>query len=156
MNLNLTMFGQAIAFGIFVWFTWKFVWPPLLKAIEDRQKQIADGLAAAEKGKLELAQADRKSGEVLGDARARAAEIIANAERRAAQMVEEAKGSAKTEGDRIIAGAKAEVLQEVSRAKESLREQVAALAVTGAEKILRREVDNKAHVDLLEQLKREL
>lgn len=155
MNINLTMLGQAIAFGIFVWFTWRFVWPPLMRAIDTRQRTIADGLAAAEKGKQELAQADKKSNELVQEARTRAAEIIAQAERRAAQIVEEAKGSAKNEGDRIIAGAKAEIDQEVSRAKETLREQVAALAVAGAEKILRREVDSKAHVDLLAQLKQE-
>jgi len=156
MNLNLTMIGQVIAFAIFIWFTAKFVWPPLLRAIEDRQRTIADGLAAAERGKQELAQADRKSSEVLQGAHQRAADIIAQAEKRAAQMVEEAKSAAKTEGERIVAGAKAEVEQEVSRAKEMLREQVAALAVTGAEKILRREVDSKAHADLLAQLRLEL
>jgi F-type H+-transporting ATPase subunit b len=155
MNLNLTMLGQMIAFAIFVWFSWKFVWPPLMKAIEDRQKSVADGLAAAEKGKQELAIADRKSNEALAEARSRAGEILAQAERRAAQIVEEAKSAAKVEGDRIIAGAKAETQQETSRAKEQLRDQVAALAVAGAEKILRREVDAKAHADLLDQLKRE-
>ena len=156
MDINLTIFGQAIAFAIFVWFTAKFVWPPLLKAIEDRQKAIADGLAAAEKGKLELAQADKKTTEVLGEARGRAGEIISTAEKRVVQMIEEAKAAAKSEGDRIVAGAKAEVEQEVFRAKESLRAQVASLAVSGAEKILRREVNAQAHDDLLTQLKQEL
>lgn len=156
MDINLTIIGQAIAFAIFVWFTVKFVWPPLLKAIEDRQKAIADGLAAAEKGKLELAQADKKTTEVLGEARGRAGEIISTAEKRAAQMIEEAKATAKTEGERIVAGAKAEVEQEVFRAKESLRSQVASLAVSGAEKILRREVNAQAHAELLTQLKQEL
>ncbi len=156
MDINLTMIGQAIAFAIFVWFTAKFVWPPLLRAIEDRQKAIADGLAAAEKGKLELAQADKKTTEVLGEARGRANEIISSAEKRAAQMVEEAKVAAKSEGDRIVAGAKSEVEQEVFRAKATLREQVASLAVAGAEKILRREVNSQAHADLLTQLKQEL
>jgi F-type H+-transporting ATPase subunit b len=156
MDINLTIFGQAIAFAIFVWFTAKFVWPPLLKAIEDRQKAIADGLAAAEKGKLELANADKKTTEVLGEARGRAGEIISGAEKRAAQMIEEAKAAAKSEGDRIVAGAKAEVEQEVFRAKESLRAQVASLAVSGAEKILRREVNAQAHADLLIQLRQEL
>lgn len=156
MDINLTIIGQAIAFGIFVWFTVKFVWPPLLKAIEDRQKAIADGLAAAEKGKFELAQADKKTTEVLGEARGRAGEIISTAEKRSAQMIEEAKAAAKSEGDRIVAGAKAEVEQEVFRAKESLRAQVALLAVSGAEKILRREVNAQAHADLLTQLKQEL
>ncbi len=156
MDINLTIFGQAIAFAIFVWFTAKFVWPPLLKAIEDRQKAIADGLAAAEKGKLELAQADKKTTEVLGEARGRAGEIISTAEKRVVQMIEQAKAAAKSEGDRIVAGAKAEVEQEVFRAKESLRAQVASLAVSGAEKILRREVNAQAHDDLLTQLKQEL
>ena len=156
MDINLTMIGQAIAFAIFVWFTVKFVWPPLMTAIEDRQKAIADGLAAAEKGKLELAQADKKTTEVLGEARGRANEIISSAEKRAAQMIEEAKVAAKSEGDRIVSGAKSEVDQEVFRAKATLREQVAALAVAGAEKILRREVNSQAHADLLTQLKKEL
>ena len=156
MDINLTIFGQAIAFAIFVWFTAKFVWPPLLKAIEDRQKAIADGLAAAEKGKLELAQADKKTTQVLGEARGRAGDIISTAEKRVVQMIEEAKAAAKSEGDRIVAGAKAEVEQEVFRAKESLRAQVASLAVSGAEKILRREVNAQAHDDLLTQLKQEL
>ena len=156
MDINLTMIGQAIAFAIFVWFTVKFVWPPLMTAIENRQNAIADGLAAAEKGKLELAQADKKTTEVLGEARGRANEIVSSAEKRAAQMVEEAKVAAKAEGDRIVAGAKSEVEQEVFRAKATLREQVAALAVAGAEKILRREVNSQAHADLLTQLKQEL
>ena len=156
MDINLTMIGQAIAFAIFVWFTVKFVWPPLMTAIEVRQKAIADGLAAAEKGKLELAQADKKTTEVLGEARGRANEIVSSAEKRAAQMIEEAKVAAKSEGDRIVAGAKSEVEQEVFRAKATLREQVAALAVAGAEKILRREVNSQAHADLLTQLKQEL
>ena len=156
MDINLTMIGQAIAFAIFVWFTVKFVWPPLMSAIENRQKAIADGLAAAEKGKLELAQADKKTTEVLGEARGRANEIVSSAEKRAAQMIEEAKVAAKSEGDRIVAGAKSEVEQEVFRAKATLREQVAALAVAGAEKILRREVNSQAHADLLTQLKQEL
>jgi F-type H+-transporting ATPase subunit b len=156
MDINLTMFGQAIAFAIFVWFTAKFVWPPLMTAIENRQKAIADGLAAAEKGKLELANADKKTVEVLGEARGRANDIISSAEKRASQMIEEAKVAARSEGDRIVAGAKAEVEQEVFRAKESLRDQIAKLAVSGAEKILRREVNAQAHADLLTQLKQEL
>ena len=156
MDINLTIIGQAIAFAIFVWFTAKFVWPPLMTAIETRQKAIADGLAAAEKGKLELAQADKKTTEVLGEARGRANEIISSAEKRVAQMIDEAKVAARNEGERIVAGAKAEVDQEVFRAKETLREQVAALAVSGAEKILRREVNAQAHADLLTQLKQEL
>jgi F-type H+-transporting ATPase subunit b len=156
MNLNLTLVAQAITFAIFIWFTTKFIWPYLMRAIEARQKQIADGLAAAERGRVELAEASKKSEAALADARARAQEIIAAAEKRAAQMVDEAKTTAKAEGDRLVAGAKAEITQEVARAKESLREQVAALAVAGAEKILRREVDPKAHAQMLAGLKSEL
>ena len=156
MNINLTLIAQAITFAIFIWFTAKFVWPPLQRAMEARQKTIAEGLAAAERGRLDLEAAAKRSGEMMAEAKQQVQEIIAQAERRAAQIVEEAKGAAKTEGDRIIAGAKAEIEQEFSRAKESLREQVAALAIAGAEKILRREVDAKAHADMLAQLKREL
>lgn len=156
MDINLTIIGQAIAFAIFVWFTAKFVWPPLMTAIETRQKAIADGLAAAEKGKLELANADKKTVEVLGEARGRANDIISAAEKRRAQMIEEAEVAAKSKADKIVGDAKAEVEQEVFRAKESLRDQVAKLAVSGAEKILRREVNAQAHADLLTQLKQEL
>ena len=145
MNINLTLIAQAISFAVFILFTVKFVWPPLMKAIEERQKQIADGLAS---GKL--------ASEELGKARGRAAEIIAQAEKRGLQMIEEAKNSAKVEGERLIAGAKSEIQQEVSSAKEALREQVAILVVSGAEKILQREVNAQAHAELLNQLKREL
>jgi len=156
MNLNFTMIAQGVAFFAFIWFTMKFVWPPLLRAIETRQQQIADGLAAGERGKQDLANAAKRAEEELNAARSRAAEIIAQAEKRHTQIVEEAKGSAKAEGDRLLAAAKAEVEQEVTRAKESLREQVASLAVAGAEKILRREVDANAHAQILTQLKQEL
>ena len=156
MNINLTLISQAIAFAIFIWFTVKFVWPPLIQAIEKRQKDIADGLAAAERGKHELDLAGKRSAEVLREAKQKASELIAQAEKRASQVVEDAKGAAKVEGDRILTAAKAEIEQEVFRARESLRSQVAALAVSGAEKILRREVDAKAHAELLETLKAEL
>jgi F-type H+-transporting ATPase subunit b len=156
VNINATLIGHAIWFAIFIWLTMKYIWPPLQKAMHDRQKQIADGLAAAERGKQELANSSKKADEAVAAARVRATEILAGAEKRAAEIVDEAKGQAKAEGDRIITAAKAEVEQEVSRAKESLRDQVAALAVAGAEKILRREVDAKAHAELLGQLKREL
>ena len=156
MNINLTLLMQAVAFFLFIWFSAKFVWPPLMKAIEARQKLIADGLAAGERGKQDLAAAERKSTEAIAEARSRAQEIIAQSEKRAAEIVEAAKQAAKTEGDRLVAGAKAEIAQEVSRAKEGLREQVAALVVSGAEKILQREVDAKAHAALLTQLKQQL
>jgi len=156
MNINLTLIAQAIAFGIFVWFTARFVWPPLLRAIETRQKQIADGLAAAERGRQDLELASKRAEEVVREARQRGQDILTQADKRAAELVEEARNQAKAEGDRIIAGAKAEIDQEVFRAKESLRSQVALLAVQGAEKILRREVDAKAHADLLTAVAAEL
>ncbi len=156
MNINLTLFAQAATFAVFIWFTVKFVWPPLLRAIETRQKTIADGLAAAEQGRKSLEVSSKQAGEVIQEARARAAEIVAQAEKRDAQMVGEAKTAAKAEGDREKAAAKADIQQEVSRARAQLREQVAALAVAGAEKILRREVDARAHADLLDGIKKQL
>lgn len=156
MNLNFTMVAQGLAFFAFIWFTVKFIWPPLLRAIETRQKQIADGLAAAERGKQDLELASKRAAEELQRARTQASEIISQAEKRGAGVVEEARVTAKTEADRIVAAAKAEIEQEVFRAKESLRAQVSALAVTGAEKILRREVDAKAHAQLLSGLEAEL
>jgi len=156
MNINFTLFAQAIVFTAFIWFTIKFVWPPLLRAMEARQKTIADGLAAAEQGKKSLELSSKQAGQAIQEARARAAEIIAQAEKRDAQMVEAAKAAAKAEGDREKAAAKADIQQEAQRAREQLREQVAALAVAGAEKILRREVDAKTHADLLDGIKKQL
>ena len=156
MNINFTLFAQAIVFTAFIWFTIKFVWPPLLRAMEARQKSIADGLAAAEQGRKSLEVSSKQSEQAIQEARMRAAEIIAQAEKRDAQMIGEAKIAAKAEGDREKAAAKADIQQEASRAREQLREQVAALAVAGAEKILRREVDAKAHADLLDGIKKQL
>ncbi len=156
MNINLTLIGQSITFAIFVWFCMKYVWPPIVNALEARRKQIADGLAAADRGKHELELAARKSTEALYEAKLKAVDIIAQAEKRAAQVIDEAKNDAKIEGDRLIAAAKAEIDQEIHRARESLREQVAQLVMVGAEKVLRREIDAKAHSDLLEAIKNEL
>ena len=156
MSFNLTLIAQAVAFALFIWFTVRFVWPPLLRVIEARQKTIADGLAAADQGRKSLETATRQAGDAIKAARERAAEIVAQADKRAAQMVEEAKIAAKDEGTREKTAAKAEIEQEVSRAREQLREQVATLAVAGAEKILRREVDAKAHAELLDGIKRQL
>jgi len=156
MNINFSLIAQAVAFALFIWFTVKFVWPPLLAAIEARQKQIADGLAAGEQGRKSLETSTRQAEEAIKEARARAADIVSQAEKRAAQLVEEAKGAAKDEGAREKAAAKAEIGQEVQRAREALREQVAALAVAGAEKILRREVDARSHAELLDGIKRQL
>jgi F-type H+-transporting ATPase subunit b len=156
MNLNLTLVAQAITFTAFIWFTVKFVWPHMLRAIESRQKTIADGLAAAEQGRRSLEQSTRQAEDAVNQARSRAAEILAQAEKRAAQLVDEARSAAKEEGNREKTAAKAEIAQEVTRAREQLRNQVASLAVAGAEKILRREVDARAHADLLESIKRQL
>lgn len=156
MNINFTLIAQAIAFAVLIWFTVKFVWPPLLKAIETRQKEIADGLAAAADGRNALEAAAKKSEVTLTEAKQKASEIIAQAEKRGTLIIEEAKANAKVEGERIIAGAKAEIDQEVNRAKESLRAQVSTLAIAGAEKILRKEIDAKAHSELLAKLAAEL
>ncbi len=156
MNLNATLIAQTIVFFVLAWFTMKLVWPPIMKALDERASKIADGLAAAEKGKQNLASAESRAGDIEREARARAQEVIAGAEKRAAAIVEEAKLAAKTEGDRIIAGARSEVQQEASQLRDALRQQVAALAVAGAEKILRREVDTKVHESMLSDLAREL
>jgi F-type H+-transporting ATPase subunit b len=156
MNINLTLLAQAMSFAILIWFTVKFVWPPLLNAVETRQKQIADGLAAGERGRHELELAAKRASQEVHGAKEKASEIIAQAEKRASEIIEEAKNNAKAEGDRIVAGAKAEIEQEVNRAKEGLRQQVAGLAVAGAEKILRREIDAKAHAEMLGAIAQEL
>jgi len=156
VNVTATLFGQMITFAVLVWFIHRFLWGPLTRMLAERNKRIADGLAAAERGKRELEMAGKRSAETLRDTKQQAADIIAQAEKRALQVIEEAKHAAKAEGDRVTAGAKAEIAQEVSRAKEALRSQVSALAVTGAEKILRREVDAKAHADLLKTIQTEL
>jgi len=156
MNLNLTLVAQAITFTVFIWVTVKFIWPHMLRAIETRQKTIADGLAAAEEGKRSLEASNKRADEEIRKARERATEVLTQAEKRAAQMIEEAKSAAKEEGSREKAAAKAEIAQELTRAREQLRDQVASLAVAGAEKILRREVDAKAHGDLLDSIKKQL
>jgi F-type H+-transporting ATPase subunit b len=156
MNLNVTMIAQAVTFFVFIWFCKTLIWPYLIRAIETRQKEIADGLAAAEEGKQSLARSAKQADEAITQARGRATEILAQAEKRASQMIEEAKSTAKVEGERMITGAKAEIEQEVSRAKETLRTQVAALAVAGAEQILKREVDAKAHADMLASVQSQL
>ena len=156
MNINFTLIAQAIAFAVLIWFTVKFVWPPLLSAIETRQKEIADGLAAASEGRNALEVAAKKSEITLNEAKQKASEIIGQAEKRGSQIVEDAKGVAKAEGDRIIAGAKAEIEQEINRAKEGLRQQVSTLAIAGAEKILRKEIDAKAHAEILTAIANEL
>lgn len=156
MEFNVTLLGQAITFAILVWFTMKFVWPPLTNMMDERAKRIADGLAAAERGKQDLEAAEKRVADELRKAKDQSTEIVLAAEKRANQIVEEAKDVARTEGARLVADAKAEIGQEVLRAKEALRAQVADLAVVGAEKILRREIDAAKHADLLASIKAEL
>jgi F-type H+-transporting ATPase subunit b len=156
VSINATLIAQLIVFLILVWFTMKFVWPPITKALDERAQKIADGLSAADKAKADLAQANKRVEEQLSAARNDAAQRLADAERLAQQMVEEAKGRATEEGAKIIAAAKAEAEQEAVKAREVLREQVAALAVKGAEQILRKEVNPSVHAELLGRLKTEL
>ncbi|CAH1076267.1 F0F1 ATP synthase subunit B [Candidatus Nitrotoga sp. 1052] len=156
MNINATLIGQTIMFALFVWFCMKFVWPPIMAALDARNKRIADGLAAAERGKNDLALAAKRSAELLREAKEKVAEIIALGDKRASEIVEEAKAQAKIEGERIVTAAKAEIEQEVFRAREHLRTQVSAVALAGAGKILGREIDAKAHNDLLDKLVAEI
>jgi F-type H+-transporting ATPase subunit b len=156
VNINATLFLQAIVFAILVWFTMKFVWPPITKALDERAQKIADGLAAADKAKAELASANKRVEAELASSKNETAGRLADAERRGQAIVEEAKARATEEGNRIIAAAKAEAEQQSVKAREALREQVAALAVKGAEQILRKEVNAGVHADLLSRLKTEL
>ena len=156
MDINASLLGQAITFAILVWFTMKFVWPPLTTMLDERAKHIADGVAAADRGKQDLQDAEKLAADKVREAKKQASEIIAQAEKRAAQIVDESKDTARVEGERIVAGAKAEIDQEVHRAKEALRAQVAGLAVAGAEKILRKEIDAAKHADLLTSIQAEL
>lgn len=156
MNINATLILQAIVFAILVWFTMRFIWPPITKALDERARKIAEGLAAADKAKADLAAADRRVEDELARARNETAALRADAERRAQVIIEEAKARATEEGNKIIAAAHAEAQQQAIRARETLRAQVAALAVKGAEQILRREVNASVHADLLDRLKTEL
>jgi len=156
VNINATLIGQAIWFAVFIWITMKYVWPPLQKAMADRQAQIAEGLAAAERGRHEQELAAKRSADELRQAKEKSAELVAQAEKRAQQIVEEAKGNATVEKDKIVASAQADIEQEVERAKQQLRERVAELAVAGAEKILRKEINASAHADMLVALKQDL
>ena len=156
MNINATLFLQAIVFAILVWFTMKFVWPPITKALDERAEKIAAGLAAADKAKSELSSASVRVEQELAKSKGESAVRLAEAERRAQAMIEEAKAKATVEGGKIIAAAKLEAEQQTVKARETLREQVAALAVKGAEQILRKEVNASVHADLLGRLKTEL
>ncbi|MCJ7557819.1 MAG: F0F1 ATP synthase subunit B [Gammaproteobacteria bacterium] len=152
MGLNATLLGQIITFLLFVWFTKKFVWPPVMQAMDERRQKIADGLAAAERGLRELEQADVRVGEVIKEARKQAASIVDQASKRGSEIVEEAKATARTEGERLVAAAQAEIERDQVRAREALRSEVAGIAVAGAGRILKREINAAAHADLMDEL----
>lgn len=156
MNLNATLFIQLLVFFILSWVTMKFIWPPLIAAIDERRHKIAEGLASAEKGDKALAEAKSNAAVILRDAHSQASKIIDQANRRSNELVEEARGAAIAEGQRLIADARQEVALQSGRAREQLRQEVAAIAVAGASRLLGREIDAKAHADLLEQLAAEI
>lgn len=152
MNINLTLIGQTITFIIFVWFCMKFIWPPIMNALNERRKTISDGLAAAEQGQREREKGQMDANELVGEAKSQAQEIIARAEKRGTEVVADAKNEARTEGERILNAARGEIEMEANRTREQLRTQVAQLAIAGAEQILAREVDAKAHEKMLSDL----
>ena len=156
MNINLTLIGQTISFLLFVWFCKKFVWPPMVNAMQDRQNQIADGLAAAEKGQEAQNVAEKEAAQLISDAKTQAAEIIASAEKRGNAVVDEAKTTAASEKERIVASALTEVEQEVHTAREELRIQVSSIAVAAASKIADKEIDEAAHAGLIDDLVKQL
>jgi F-type H+-transporting ATPase subunit b len=156
MNINLTLFAQALMFAGFIWVVATKIWPPLLNAIEERQKKIADGLAAADRGQKDLDEAKKRADDIVREARDKALGIIDQASRRSGELVEEAKHTATAEGSRLLAAARAEISTESGKARDELRSQVGRLAVAGAAQLLGREVDAKAHADLLERLAAEI
>lgn len=156
MNITVTLIAQMAAFILLIWFVNKVLWGPVSQIMEARQKRIADGLAAAEKGKHEQELAEKRAKDLLKDAKVKAADIVSQAQKRATDLVEEAKNTAREEGDRIKTAANAEIEQELNRAKESLRSQVASIAVVGAQKVLQREIDAKAHDDILNELAKQI
>jgi F-type H+-transporting ATPase subunit b len=156
MEIGMTLLGQALSFALLIWFTVKFIWPPLVAAIEERQQRIAEGLAAADRSQKDLAQAQDKVNEALKEARVKANEIIEQAHQRAVQMIDQAKLDAIAEADRQKALAQADIDAATNRAREGLRSQVSALAVSGAEKLLRREIDAGTHKALLDELAAQL
>ena len=156
MNINLTLIGQSITFALFVWFCMKFIWPPVMGALEARRKEIADGLAAAERGHHAHELAEKRATKHIKKAKGQASDIISQAQKRASEIVEEAKDDARVEATRIVTGANAEIEQEINRAREHLRQEVVVLAIAGAEKVLKREVDKEAHASTLNELAEQL
>ena len=156
MNINATLLGQMVTFALLVGFTMKYVWPPLLQALEERRKKIAEGLAAAERGRHEMELAEKRATSALKEAKNQAAEIVNLAQKRANALVDESKEAAKIEGERILANARSEIGRELENAKEDLRKEVSVLAVSAAEKILQREVDQNKHKEILAELGKQL
>jgi len=156
MNFNLTLIGQMISFGVFVWFTMTYVWAPIVKALHDRRGKIAEGLAAAERGHHEKALGEQRALELIKDAKSQAADILSQAQRRAGEIIEEAKTDARAEGQRLVTAAQAEIERETNRAREELREKVATLAVVAAEKILKKEIDADAHRGLVDSFAKQI
>jgi len=156
MNINLTLFGQTITFAIFVWFCMKFIWPPIMTALDERKKRIADGLAAAERGKHEHELGQKRAKELIVEAKDQITEMVHQAQKRSDEIVEEAKDTARSEGERLIQAARAEIDQELNRARDQLRRELAGIAIAGAEQILMREVDSKAHNEMLDKIAAEL
>ena len=156
MDINMTLIGQSIAMLVFVWFCMKFIWPPILEALEERQKQIEEGLAAADKSQEALEAAEAKAQEIISEARQQATGILDQAHSRANEIIAEGKDAGVKERERQLAAAKAEIEQETNKAREELRGQVSAIAIASAEKILKREIDGKAHEDILGKLAQEI
>ncbi len=156
MDINATIIGQTIAMIVFVWFCMKFIWPPIMQALEERQQNVADGMAAADKAQQDLAAAAEKSAAIIEDARARALEIVDQAQQRANQVMADAKSDAVVEGKRLVEAARSEIEQESNKARDGLRGEIANIAVAGAARLLGREVDKKTHADLLDKLVAEL
>ena len=152
MDFNATLIGQAIAMLVFVWFCMKYIWPPLMQALEDRRKHVADGIAAGEKGKRDLVSAHEQAQSIVAEARSKAVKIVDDANARYSEILGEAKTDAQLERERQVEQAQAEIAQAVNRARDELRGQVSAIAVAGAERILKREIDAKAHADLLAEV----
>jgi len=156
MNINLTLFGQMISFAVFVWFTMKFIWPPIVKALEERKAKIAEGLAAAERGHHEQEIGQKRAKEIMRQAKAEAADFVSQAQKRAAEIVDEARQDARAEGDRLVTAARAEIDHERNKVREELRERVAELAVAAAEKILQREIKAEDHRVLLDTFAKQI
>lgn len=156
MSINATLIGQMITFALLVWFTMKYVWPPLMQALDERKKKIAEGLAAAEKGQHEMELAEKRATGLLREAKDQASDIVGRAQKRAGDVVEESKQNARQEGERIVLAARAEIDREVQKAKEGLRQQVAELAMRAAEQILRQEVDRTRHQAIIDNLDKAL